>query len=205
MFLVIRSLPAGPLDRPVLIHGENGVGKGKAAELIHGLTVGENAPFITINASAMSDVLMESELFGHCKGAFCGAEHDKTGKIAMADGGSLFLKEIGYLSLSMQERLLRFLEEKTYSPVGGNQKNHSNFQLISSTSSNLPDNVEKKRFKVELFDRIRRNTRSIPPLRKRTRNIHMLIRFFLSQPSRRVYPETFPVTSEIMSTDFHGT
>ncbi len=183
----IQSIQYSVLRSPVLIQGETGVGKGVLAGLIHKLSFGEEAPFISINASAISEHLIESEFFGHVKGSFTGASEDKIGKIEQANGGILFLDEIGNMSSGMQEKLLKVIEEKTFYPVGSNEQKKSDFQLITATCENIYDKVQTGGFRADLIFRINTISLKIPPLRERRDDIPLLVEEFLNQSPRKVH------------------
>lgn len=129
----------------VMVQGETGTGKELVAAAVHELSSRKSAPFVAINCAAIPEHLLESELFGYCKGAFSGADSDKQGLIAQANGGTLFLDEIGDMPLTLQAKLLRVLESRTFRPLGGKQELSSDFRLVSATHVNLLDQVRKKR------------------------------------------------------------
>jgi two-component system nitrogen regulation response regulator NtrX len=168
-------------DTWVLVKGENGTGKEHVARLIYMLSKRANAPFIEINCSAVPSELIESEMFGHEKGAFTGAVARKPGKIELADGGTLFLDEIGDMGLSMQAKLLRVLESGTFNRVGSNELVSSNFRLISATNKNLDMEVSTGSFRQDLFYRINVLPIEVPPLRARRNDIPALATHFLQE------------------------
>ena len=165
----------------VLLQGESGTGKELLARLIHHLSPRAAKPIIAVNCSALHENLLESELFGHEKGAFTGASTRRIGRFEEADGGTLFLDEIGDLSASMQVKLLRFLQEREFQRVGGNQTIHSDVRIISATNRDLEARVKEGLFREDLFYRLNVVTMAIPPLRERKEDIHALIDHFLKR------------------------
>ncbi len=163
----------------ILIEGESGTGKELVARLIHTLSPRSKKHLITVNCAALPETLLESELFGHEKGAFTGAERMRIGRFEEADGGSLFLDEIGELSPSVQARLLRFLQEREFQRVGGNQTFRSDVRIISATNQNLEAKVKKANFREDLFYRLNVVAIAIPPLRERKQDVGPLIDHFL--------------------------
>lgn len=176
---------------PVLILGENGTGKGLIAKTIHNL--GETAtgkpsstPFVRINCPAIPETLLQSELFGYRKGAFTGASSDFKGKIRLADGGTLFLDEIGDLPHTIQPKLLRLLEEKSFEPLGSTTTIQVNTKIICATNRDLNRLVAEGSFRKDLFYRINTFTINIPPLRERTEDIIPLAEFFLHKLAKEM-------------------
>ncbi len=174
-----------PSGLSILLTGESGTGKGIIAKAVHAYAFPEgNTPFVSINCPAVPDSLLESELFGYKKGAFTGAVKDFPGKISMADGGTLFLDEIGDLSLSVQAKLLKLLEEGTYEQLGSTRERQVQIRIISATNQPLKDMIVEKKFREDLYYRINSVILSIPPLRERKEDILPLSRFFLEKFSR---------------------
>ena len=165
----------------VLLQGESGTGKELLARLIHNLSPRAAKPIIAVNCSALHENLLESELFGHEKGAFTGASTRRIGRFEEADGGTLFLDEIGDLSASVQVKLLRFLQEREFQRVGGNQTIHSDVRIISATNRDLEARVKEGLFREDLFYRLNVVTMAIPPLKERKEDIHALIDHFLKR------------------------
>jgi two-component system response regulator AtoC len=163
----------------VLITGETGTGKEVAARLIHTLSGYGSGLFIKINCGAIPETLIESELFGHVKGAFSGAEADKAGKIELAEGGTLFLDEVGELRDVMQTRFLQVLQDRTVERIGSNRQTRVDFRLIAATNRDLDADVASGRFRRDLFYRIDTVRLSLPPLRDRKEDIPALARSFL--------------------------
>ncbi|MEN6467058.1 MAG: sigma-54 dependent transcriptional regulator [Syntrophaceae bacterium] len=165
----------------VLIQGESGTGKELLARLIHNLSPRSERPIITVNCGAIHENLLESELFGHEKGAFTGAVKRRIGRFEEAEGGSLFLDEIGEMSLPLQVKLLRFLQEREFQRLGGNENIKSDVRIISATNRDLEARVREGAFREDLFYRLNVVTMSIPPLRDRKDDIPPLIDFFLKK------------------------
>lgn len=166
---------------PVCITGESGTGKEVVANLIHLLSNRSDAPFIVINCGAISEDLMESELFGHAKGCFSGALQDKQGLIQAANGGSLFLDEIAELSLNMQAKLLRAVQEKKIRPLGSEKEIEVDFRIISASHQNLEKLVQEGRFRQDLYYRIHVMDLKIAPLRERGNDILILANHFIAK------------------------
>ncbi len=165
----------------VLLQGESGVGKELLAEAIHYNSPRKNGPFQPVNCAGLSDTLLESELFGHVKGAFTGAMTDRKGFFAMADGGTLFLDEIGDMPMNMQAKLLRVLEDQIVTPVGSTTGHKVDVRIISATNQDLETMIEEKSFRQDLYYRIRGVNIEIPPLRERREDIPMLLDHFLHE------------------------
>ncbi len=170
-----------PADTTVMIRGESGTGKELVAKAIHINSRRKYFPIIPVNCGALAESILESELFGHEKGAFTGAQFKRKGKIEMADGGTLFLDEIATLSTKMQVDLLRVIESKQFSRVGGNQVIKSDFRLITATNQSLEDLVKEGKFREDLYYRLNVFTIHIPPLRERRDDIPLLAYYFLKQ------------------------
>ncbi len=166
-------------ETTVLILGETGVGKEVVAKAILNNSLRKDKPFISLNCSALSEKLIYSELFGHEKGSFTGADHRHIGRFEKAHGGTLFLDEIGDLPLDIQVRLLRVLETKEFERVGGKETIRSDFRLITATNRNLEQEIKKKRFRADLFYRINVYSIYVPPLRERRQDIPLLINYFI--------------------------
>ena len=179
-------------DTPVLISGETGTGKELVARAIHTVSARAYAPFVTINCGAQPEALLESELFGHERGAFTGAVKARRGRLEMADEGTLFLDEIGEIPPKMQVDLLRVLEEKTFHRVGGTSPVASDFRLISATHRDLPKLVQEGTFRQDFFYRIAVITISVPPLRDRPEDIPLLAKYFLDRFSRETGKRSRP-------------
>lgn len=165
----------------VLIRGESGTGKELFAKLIHNLSPRSARPIIAVNCSALSESLLESELFGHEKGSFTGATARRIGRFEESDGGTLFLDEIGDISVSVQVKLLRFLQEREFQRVGGNQTIRSDVRIISATNRDLEAKVKEGTFREDLFYRLNVVVMDIPPLRERKEDVQLLIDHFLKR------------------------
>ncbi|WP_413287985.1 sigma-54-dependent transcriptional regulator [Bdellovibrio sp. HCB337] len=169
------------VDTTVLIRGENGTGKELVARAIHFNSPRKSGSFMAINCGAIPETLMESELFGHEKGAFTGAVERKIGKFQMANNGTLFLDEIGELKPEMQVKLLRVLQEKKFTPVGGTREVKTNTRIIAATNRNLEKMMEDMSFREDLFYRLNVMPIFLPPLRERTDDIPALVQHFIKK------------------------
>jgi PAS domain S-box-containing protein len=192
----------------VLIEGESGTGKELFARAIHNLSPRSQGPLITVNCGALPDSLLESELFGHVAGAFTDARTDHPGRFALADGGSIFLDEVGDVSAALQVRLLRVLQEKTFEPLGGTTTRKVDVRVIAATNRNLPTLVRKGMFREDLYYRIHVVNLKIPPLRERKEDIPLLVDHFVDHFNRLqgrevsgVAPETLAI---LMQHDYPG-
>jgi transcriptional regulator with GAF, ATPase, and Fis domain/pSer/pThr/pTyr-binding forkhead associated (FHA) protein len=172
-------------DTTALIVGETGTGKELAARAIHVNGTRARRPFVAINCAALADSLLESELFGHERGAFTGAVGQKKGKVELAEGGTLFLDEIAELPLLLQSKLLRVLQEREFERVGGTRPIKADIRVISATNRNLPEEVSQKRFRQDLFFRLNVVAIQMPPLRERPTDIPLLARHFLERHARK--------------------
>ena len=171
----------GPTDATVLITGESGTGKELVARAIHAASTRKFNPFVVIHCGALTETLLESELFGHEKGAFTGAQYRKKGSFEIAEGGTVFLDEIGDVSLKTQTDLLRVLQEHEIRRVGGSQPIHVDFRCISATNRNLEAMIEEKQFRFDLFYRLNVFQIHLPPLRERREDIPFLAVHFLKK------------------------
>jgi DNA-binding NtrC family response regulator len=171
-------------DSTVVILGESGTGKELMARAIHAQSKRRFAPMIAVSCGAIPETLLESELFGHEKGAFTGAQYRRKGKIELANGGTLFLDEIGDITAKMQVDLLRVLETRTFTRLGGNKEIQSDFRLVCATNRNLETLVEDGSFREDLYYRIKVFSLEIPPLRERTEDVLPLARHFVIKYAR---------------------
>ncbi len=190
-------------NKSVFISGETGVGKSHIGKLLHGLNYQEDKPFVHINCSAISENLIEAELFGAMKGSYTGANEDRIGKLKSADGGTLFLDEIATMPISMQKKLLKALDDKTFYPVGSNKPVKSSFTLITATCENLFEKIANGEFRKDLFFRISGINIDIKPLRQRVSDIPILLKHFQSNLDRRIVIKSEAV-SLLQSLDWNG-
>ena len=168
-------------DAPILVMGENGTGKELIARTIHINSQRCSQPMVKVNLGGISSSLFESEMFGHRKGAFTGAVADRKGRFAIADGGTIFLDEIGELDLNCQVKLLRVLQEHTYEMLGDSTPRHTDVRVVSATNANLGAMVGARTFREDLFYRINLITVTLPPLRERPDDIPLLVEHFISE------------------------
>jgi NtrC-family two-component system response regulator AlgB len=177
-------------EATILLRGESGTGKGVVARAIHARSSRATGPFVTISCPSLSAELLESELFGHVQGAFTGAVRDTIGKVAVAEGGTLFLDEIGDLPLTLQPKLLRLLQEKSYERLGETRTRAGNVRVITATNRNLETEITAGRFREDLFYRLNVIEVTLPPLRQRPADIlplaEHLLRFFARQNGKNV-------------------
>lgn len=196
---VIQKIASTDLN--VLIMGESGTGKELVARQIHEHSSRRNNKFLAINCANLNPNLIESELFGHSKGAFTGADSARVGKVVESNGGTLFMDEIGELSEILQGKLLRVLETGEVTPLGQNQSVRSNFRLVSATNRDLHRMVHEKKFRDDLFYRIAQYVINIPPLRQRPDDIIPIFRYYLQLFSRKYgfpIPELHPSVEEML-------
>jgi NtrC-family two-component system response regulator AlgB len=171
-------------DLSVFILGESGTGKELMAEFIHEKSSRSDKPLIKVNCAAIPEGLLESELFGHVKGAFTGANKDRKGRFELADGGTLFLDEIGEMPFTFQAKLLRVLQSGQFETVGDSKTKQVNVRIISATNVNIEAAIEEKNFREDLFYRLNGVTISIPPLRDRPEDIELLVQHFIEKFSK---------------------
>jgi transcriptional regulator with PAS, ATPase and Fis domain len=185
-----------PTDSTVLISGESGTGKELIASSIYEHSLREGRPFVKINCVAIPEGLLESELFGHEKGSFTGAISQKKGKFEIADGGTIFLDEIGDMPLTTQAKLLRVLQEKEFERVGGTKPIRVDVRFIAATNKNLPQNIKEGSFRDDLYFRLNVFAIALPPLRERREDILLLANFFLSNFQKKV--RLSPTVSQLL-------
>jgi two-component system response regulator HydG len=171
---------AAPSEATILVTGESGTGKELVARAIHDASRRAAKPFVAVNSAAIPHDLLESELFGHVRGAFTGAQRDRRGQVALADGGTLFLDEIGDLPMSMQAKILRLLQERTYQRVGDSSVLKANLRIVAATNVNLQVAVSEGRFRQDLYFRLAVIPLRLPPLRERREDIAPLATYLLS-------------------------
>lgn len=179
VFQIIQN--AAETEATVLVRGESGAGKELVAKAIHTLSVRRNAPFLAVNCAALSSNLLESELFGHMRGAFTGAIKDHSGLFQRANGGTLFLDEVAELPLELQAKLLRVLQERNYMPVGGNRTIDVDVRIVAATHRSLREEVKNGQFREDLMYRLRVVPIFLPPLRERREDVSVLIWHFIAQ------------------------
>jgi len=185
-------------DLPVLIQGENGTGKGLLAQYIHSRSIFSSGAFVKVNCAAIPGALLESELFGHDRGAFTDAYTAKAGFVEMAERGTLFLDEIADLDLSLQAKILQLLQDGQYSRIGDPRERHANIRIVCASNRNLQREVEVGRFRQDLFYRINVVTIQLPPLRERNEDIGPLAEYFLRQLNARYERNTRPFPADVL-------
>jgi two-component system response regulator PilR (NtrC family) len=196
LFEMVRAI--APTSSTVLVTGESGTGKEIVARAIHGLSGRAEGPFVGINCAALPDTLLESELFGHVKGAFTDARQGKKGLFEAASKGTLFLDEVGETSPPMQVKLLRVLQERRIRPVGGTEEMNVDVRVIAATNAPLETLVEKKRFREDLFYRLQVIPIRTPPLRERREDIPLLAQHFLERFAREMGKGVAKISEEAM-------
>lgn len=188
----------GKVDTTVLITGDSGTGKELTAEALHAESNRSNGPIIKVDCASIPEELLESELFGHKKGSFTGADRDRTGRILQADRGTLFLDEIGDISSRLQLRLLRFLQERTFYPVGRDNPVHVDVRIITATNADLQEKVRQGVFREDLYYRLRVVEIKLPPLRARKESIPLLVNHFISQFSTKLDREINGISDQAL-------
>ncbi|MBF0309672.1 MAG: sigma-54-dependent Fis family transcriptional regulator [Magnetococcales bacterium] len=192
-------------DATVLIQGESGTGKELISRAIHAISPRRDQPLIPVNCGAIPEELLESELFGHVRGAFTGAAHQRDGRFALAHGGTLFLDEIGDMSPKLQVKMLRALQEKVIEPVGAVKSQKVDVRVIAATHKNLETEVAANRFREDLFYRLNVVPLHVPPLRNRQEDIPVLVEYFLEKLHRERNRPMLHLSDTVMDTllDYH--
>lgn len=186
-------------DTTVLIEGESGTGKELIARAIHNLSARSKEPLVVVNCAALPDSLLESELFGYKSGAFSGANKDKPGRFALAEGGTVFLDEIGEVSPAMQVKLLRVLQERTYEPLGGTESVRADVRIMAATNAHLQELVVQGRFREDLYYRVNVMRIELPPLRDRKEDVPLLIEHFLDKLSNTKHKLVSEVDRDVLA------
>ncbi|MEJ7619176.1 MAG: sigma-54 dependent transcriptional regulator, partial [Pyrinomonadaceae bacterium] len=197
-----------PVDSSVLILGESGTGKELVARAIHHHSHRTDKPFVAINCAALTDTLLESELFGHEKGAFTGAINQKRGHLEVADGGTVFFDEIGELAAELQAKLLRVLQQREFTRVGGTRLIKINVRVIAATNRDLQKAMHESKFRQDLYFRLNVVSVCTPPLRERREDIQLLANYFVAKHgqacNRRVLGLSFAALRHLKSYDWPG-
>ncbi len=186
-------------DSTVLIQGPSGSGKELFARAIHNLSQRKKGPYVVVNCGALPDTLLESELFGYVRGAFTGANRDKAGRISLAEGGTLFLDEVAELSLPLQVKLLRFLQEKEYEPLGAVATLKADVRIITATNRDLTEQKEKGEFREDLYYRLNVIKIELPPLSERREDIPLLVEHFINTYNLKMGKRIVGVADEVMN------
>jgi transcriptional regulator with PAS, ATPase and Fis domain len=185
-------------DANVLLLGESGTGKEVFAQAIHAASKRAEAPFVPVNCGALPETLLESELFGHERGAFTGAIRTKPGRFEFAEGGTVFLDEIGEVPQSIQVKLLRVLQDRTYVRVGGEDMRRADVRVIAATNRNLDEMIQTGRFREDLYYRLNVVAISIPPLRERREEIAVLVEYFMTRFCRQYNRDALKISATTM-------
>ncbi|HSP77858.1 MAG TPA: sigma 54-interacting transcriptional regulator [Myxococcaceae bacterium] len=194
--LAQRARQVAETDTPVLVLGETGTCKERLARAVHRWSARADGPFVTLNCAAIPAGLLESELFGHVKGAFTGATRDRAGRFQMAHGGTLFLDEIGELPVELQAKLLRALQEKAFEPVGSDKTVRADVRILAATHVDLLQAIAQRRFREDLYYRLSVFPLRLPPLRERLEDLPLLCAFLLEEQARRTGRRGMRVTPE---------
>jgi len=195
-----KAIRVAPTDISVLVEGESGVGKESIPKIIHNLSHRKHAKYIAVNCGAIPEGTIDSELFGHEKGAFTGATATRKGYFEVADGGTIFLDEVGELPLTTQVRLLRVLENGEFIKVGSSQVQKTNVRIVAATNLNMPEAIQKNKFREDLFYRLSTIDIVLPPLRERIGDIHLLFRKFAADFAQKYNMPTVRLTENAVKT-----
>jgi len=199
MLKILSLLPSiAESNSTVLIQGPSGSGKELLARANHSLSPRKNGPYIAVSCAALPDTLLESELFGYVKGAFTDARRDKPGRVALAEKGTLFLDEIGDISPALQVKLLRFLQEKEYEPLGAVKSQKADVRIIAATNKNLSQLVEQGLFREDLYYRLNVIKIELPPLKERREDIPLLVEHFLKRFNLKMNKRIISVSPEVI-------
>ncbi len=195
-----KAIRVAPTDISVLVTGESGVGKEVLPKIIHGLSHRKHAKYIAVNCGAIPEGTIDSELFGHEKGSFTGATQTRSGYFEVADGGTIFLDEVGELPLTTQVRLLRVLENGEFLKVGSSQVQKTNVRIVAATNINMLDAIQKGKFREDLYYRLSTVEIHLPPLRDREEDIHLLFRKFASDFAQKYKMPTIRLDETAINT-----
>jgi formate hydrogenlyase transcriptional activator len=198
LYVLSRVKDVAKTDATVLIQGETGVGKELITRFIHETSSRSQKPFVKVDCAALPENLVESELFGHEQGAFTGAERQRKGRFELADGGTLFFDEITELSMAMQTKLLRVLQDGEFERVGSSRTLKTDVRVISATNRILDEEVVKGRFRIDLYYRLNTYPITVPPLRKRKNDIPLLVDYFIPQIASQFGKQIDRVPSQTM-------
>ena len=195
-----KAIQVAPTDISLLVTGESGVGKEVIPKIAHQLSHRKHSKFIAVNCGAIPEGTIDSELFGHEKGAFTGATQTRAGYFEVADGGTIFLDEVGELPLTTQVRLLRVLENGEFIKVGSSKVQKTNVRIVAATNVNMQEAIKKNKFREDLYYRLSTVEINLPPLRKRSEDIHLLFRKFCSDFAQKYSMPTIKLEEEAVQT-----
>jgi len=199
MLEILKVLPEVAVsDATVLIQGESGTGKELFARAIHDLSPRKDGPLVKVNCAAVPETLLESELFGYVKGAFTDAKRDKPGRFKLAEGGTIFLDEIGDMPLALQAKLLRVLESKEYEPLGATKTERADVRVVAATNRDLEQMVKEGQFREDLYYRLNVFKIALPPLRERSEDIPLLVEHFIAKLNRKTGKDIQGLNEEAM-------
>jgi len=196
VFEMVRKI--APTDSTVLILGESGTGKELIARSIHDYSLRRDKEFVVVDCGALVETLLESELFGHIKGSFTGATHTKHGSLELANGGTFSFDEVANLSLNMQSKLLRVIQEREIKPVGSEKKIHIDVRILAATNQDLREAIREKAFREDLFYRLSVFPISLPPLRERKDDIPLLVKYFIEKHTKKKKQSTISAAEETL-------